>query len=85
MNSSQARLPRDHEFVPANGNRRDPWMRLAQVEAELAAQEPVIGAALLVATAFRLRDEAGLIDTLRRLAQAVAAHEVRMASNDEDA
>jgi hypothetical protein len=82
MNSSQARLPRDHDFVPANGNRRNPWLRLAQVEAELAAQEPVMGAALLVATAFRLRDEAGLIDMLRRLAQAVAAHETLNAAND---
>ncbi|MGF1562940.1 MAG: hypothetical protein ACFB3T_12265 [Geminicoccaceae bacterium] len=33
--------------------------------------EPVIGAALLVATAFRLRDERGLITALRALVDAV--------------
>jgi hypothetical protein len=35
----------------------------------------VIGAAILTAAAFRLRDEHGLIETLRRLSQAVANHE----------
>jgi hypothetical protein len=75
MNSSHALVGRDHSFAPANCNIRDPWQRLAALEAELAAQEPVLGAAILVATAFRLRDEAGLIETLRCLANAVAAHE----------
>jgi hypothetical protein len=75
VNSSQALVGRDHSFSPANSNSPDPWQRLAQLEAELAAQEPVIGAAILTATAFRLRDEAGLIETLRRLSEAVAAHE----------
>jgi hypothetical protein len=82
MNSSQALVGRDHTFTPANGNARDPWGRLARLEAELVAQEPVVGAAILAATAFRLRDEAGLIETLRRLANAVAAHEAATASND---
>jgi hypothetical protein len=78
MNSSQTALVgRDHPFAPANSNHRDPWARLAQLEAELEAQEPVLGAAILAAAAFRLRDEAGLIETLRLLSQAVAAHEAR--------
>jgi hypothetical protein len=79
MNSSQALVGRDHSFAPANCNTRDPWLRLAQLEAKLEAQEPVIGAAILAAAAFRLRDEAGLIETLRCLANAVTAHEVHAA------
>jgi hypothetical protein len=82
MNSSQALVGRDHPFAPANSNTRDPWARLARLEAELEMQEPVIGAAILVATAFRLRDEAGLIETLRCLAKAVAANELSSAVND---
>ncbi|MCB2054606.1 MAG: hypothetical protein KDE35_10225 [Geminicoccaceae bacterium] len=35
------------------------------------AEQQVISAALLVATAFRLRDEAALVQTLRRLTDAV--------------
>ena len=86
MNSSQALVGRDHPFAPANTNTntRDPWQRLAQLEAELGAQEPVIGAAILAAAAFRLRDEAGLIETLRCLAHAVAAHEAAGAARDEE-
>ena len=83
MNSSQALVGHDHPFAPANCNTRDPWPRLARLEAELEAQEPVVGAAILAATAFRLRDEAGLIETLRCLAEAVAAHEAG-AARDED-
>ena len=82
MNSSHALVGRDHVFAPANGNVRDPWQRLAALEADLATQEPVIGAAILVATAFRLRDEVGLIESLRCLAGAVAAHEA--AGRDEE-
>ncbi len=37
--------------------------------------EAVIGAAVLVATAFRLRDESSLVFALRRLADAVASFE----------
>ena len=80
MNSSPALISHDRSFAPANCNARDPWPRLAQLEAELEAQEPVIGAAILVAAAFRLRDEAGLIDTLRSLAAAVSAHEAHGAA-----
>ena len=82
MNSSQALVGHDRAFAPANGNQPDPWQRLAQLEAELAAQEPVVGAALLAATAFRLRDEAGLIETLRLLSQAVAGLEELQARDD---
>lgn len=82
MNSSSALAARDHGFVPANSNSRDPRVRVAQLQAELEAQEPVIGAAILATAAFRLRDEAGLIDALRHLAQAVAAHERHAAADD---
>ncbi len=37
--------------------------------------EAVIGAAVLVATAFRLRDESSLVFALRRLADAVTSFE----------
>lgn len=37
--------------------------------------DAVISAAVLVTTAFRLRDEVGLVDTLRELTRAVAVME----------
>ena len=83
MKSSQALVGHDRAFTPANGNHPDPWQRLAQLEAELTAQEPVVGAAMLAASAFRLRDETGLIETLRRLSQAVAAFEELQARDDD--
>ena len=83
MNSSQALVGHDHPFTPANANARDPWARLARLEAEIEAQEPVIGAAILAATAFRLRDEVGLIETMRCLTDAVAAHEAAAASIED--
>ncbi len=45
--------------------------------------ETVVGAALLVATAFRLRDEDALILTLRRLTDAVDALEAESEAADE--
>lgn len=45
--------------------------------------ENVVGAALLVATAFRLRDEDALILTLRRLTNAVDALEAGSEAEDE--
>lgn len=45
--------------------------------------ENVVGAALLVATAFRLRDEDALILTLRRLTDAVDALEAEPVEEDE--
>jgi hypothetical protein len=79
MHGSHALVARDHQFVPANSNQQDDGCRVAMLEAVLAAQEPVIGAAILTAAAFRLRDENGLIETLRRLSQAVANHEAVVA------
>ena len=58
MNGSQAVVGFDRHCTPANANHEEPSPRVAELEAELQAQEPVIGAAILVATSFRLRDEA---------------------------
>ncbi|MDX6751005.1 hypothetical protein SH611_14375 [Geminicoccaceae bacterium 1502E] len=44
---------------------------------ELAELEGVVSAAVLAATVFRLRDEAGLIDAMRGLTEAVAGLERR--------
>ena len=82
MNGSQAALGFDRQLTPANANHEDPSQRVAQLEADLQAQEPVIGAAILVATSFRLRDEASLVDTLRLLAQAVPRLEEQQARED---
>jgi hypothetical protein len=59
--------------------------RAAQAEQELAELDPVVSAALLVASAFRMRDEAALISTLRLLTTAVAAWEVRQPEPANDA
>lgn len=48
---------------------------VAALKAELAELEPVVGAALLATTAFRLRDEPGLVVALRALGAAVDALE----------
>jgi hypothetical protein len=45
--------------------------------------EPVVAAAVLAVTSFRLRDEAGLIDTLRLLTEAVAGLEEREAGGED--
>jgi hypothetical protein len=52
---------------------------LASLKEEIADLEPVVGAAMLVVTAFRLRDEEGLIATLRGLTEAVIHLERRRA------
>ena len=83
MNRSQALVSFDQRLSPANGNEEAPWARLARIEAELQAHEPVLGAAVMVVAAFRLRDEAGLIDTLRLLAQAVGGLEAQDAAADD--
>ena len=59
MNSSQALVGRDHPFAPAKRNTRDPWQRLAQLEAELGGAGAGDRRGHPGATAFRLRDEAG--------------------------
>ncbi len=81
MSSSQALVGFDREQSHANGNDDAPGLRVAVLEAQLESHEPVIAAALLVATAFRLRDEEGLINTLRLLIQALGGLE-RMATAD---
>jgi hypothetical protein len=48
-------------------------------ERELSHLDPIVSAALLVTSAFRLRDEAALITTLRLLTDAVAAWEAERA------
>jgi hypothetical protein len=57
---------------------RDPEPELdrdAFAEPELSHLDPIVSAAVLVTSAFRLRDEAALIATLRMLTSAVAAWE----------
>jgi hypothetical protein len=82
MTSSQALADLDWRPAAANANVADPAQHRAGLEDELQALEPVISAAVLAVTAFRLRDETGLIDTLRLLTQAVDALEVRRARED---
>ena len=81
MNSSQALAAPDWQpTVAANTNdAADAAGRLGALQGELAAQQPVVSAALLVVTAFRMRDEAGLLDTLRLLTDAVLGLEQRRA------
>ena len=47
------------------------------LRAELDEVEPVISAAVLAATAFRLRDQAGLVSALRMLVRATSWLEAR--------
>lgn len=47
------------------------------------ATDPVVSAAVLVAAAFRLRDEAGLIATLRLLTEAVTDMEARQEAEED--
>ena len=55
---------------------RDPELdREAFAEPELSHLDPILSAAVLVTSAFRLRDEAALITTLRLLTNAVASWE----------
>jgi hypothetical protein len=82
MTSSQALADLDWQPAAANANVANPARHRAGPEDELQALEPVISAAVLAATAFRLRDETGLIDTLRLLTQAVDALEVLRARED---
>ncbi|HET6521269.1 MAG TPA: hypothetical protein VFG47_15825 [Geminicoccaceae bacterium] len=49
------------------------------LQAELEELEPVIGAAILAATAFRLRDEEGLILALRGLVRGLKRFEATRA------
>ena len=61
---------------------RDPEPELdreAFAEPELSHLDPIVSAAVLVTSAFRLRDEAALITTLRLLTNAVAVWEANRA------
>ncbi len=49
----------------------DPAELCARLRTELAELEPVVSAAALAATAFRLRDEEGLVAALRVLTEAL--------------
>ena len=75
MNSSQALVGFDRPLTPANANDADLAAALRRAGGRAEAVEPVVAAAVLVVTSFRLRDEAGLIDTLRLLTEAVAGLE----------
>jgi hypothetical protein len=83
MNSSQALVGFDRPLTPANANDADLAQRCARLEAELRAMEPVVAAAVLVVTSFRLRDEAGLIDTLRLLTESVVGLEEQEAGGED--
>ncbi len=78
-----AALPRRPEGAAAAASADQRRADLA--EQELAELDPVVSAALLVAGAFRMRDEAALISTLRLLTSAVAAWEVRQPEPANDA
>lgn len=82
INRAPALACLDWQPAPANSNQGDLAQRCLQLEAELAAVEPVMSAAVLVVTAFRLRDEAGLTDTLRLLTESLAAFEARRAREE---
>ena len=61
---------------------RDPEPELDHetfAEPELSHLDPIVSAAVLVTSAFRLRDEAALITTLRLLTNAVAVWEANRA------
>jgi hypothetical protein len=53
--------------------------RNASLRAELDELEPVISASLLVTTAFRLRDQEGLLSALRMLVEATDGFDQRRA------
>lgn len=78
MNVQTAPLPDFRDATSAGRGPREAGCPVATAEREeLAAAEPVLSAAVLVASAFRLRDEGGLIATLRLLANAVASWEAQ--------
>jgi hypothetical protein len=82
MSSSPALAASDWQAAAANTNDAAPRDRFALLQGELAALEPLVSAAVLVTTAFRLRDEAGLIETLRLLTTAVCDLEERRAREE---
>ena len=82
MSSAQSLVGFSRELSAANANGELSSVQLTRLDAELQTQEPVIGAAVLVATAFRLRDESALIAALRLLVQAVGRLEEQDSAAD---
>jgi hypothetical protein len=64
----------DEDLAIADLHRQNTLLR-----AELDEVEPVISASLLVATAFRLRDQKALVSALRLLVRAMQLFEARRA------
>jgi hypothetical protein len=79
MSSSPALATPDWQLAAANANEVASCSQHAALQAELATLEPLVSAAVLVTAAFRLRDERGLVQTLRLLTDAVNGLEVRRA------
>lgn len=53
----------------------DMAMICARLREDVTEMEPIVSAAVMVATAFRMKDEASLVDSLRRLSEAVKEFE----------
>lgn len=77
--SSRLALDLDHDLDPSEtcGAGCDSRASIARLREELAELEPVVSAATLATVAFRMRDEAGLVATLRALTEAVEELERR--------
>lgn len=90
MNAPSALLAQFRDTTAVAGGTASPTGRPAPAGWEgggtdvADATDPVVSAAVLVAAAFRLRDEAGLIATLRLLTEAVTAMEARQEAEEED-
>lgn len=72
MQSMSAIIDLSCPMAPANSNEAGQDLPGGASSPAATATDGVIGAALLAVTAFRLRDEHGLIEALRHLANAVA-------------
>ncbi|MFO1038894.1 MAG: hypothetical protein U1E45_18795 [Geminicoccaceae bacterium] len=77
MTASTPLLELDWPVSPVANDNVEAQQRCVVLEADLQALEPMIGAAVLVTTAFRLRDDDGLVASLRHLTDAVEAWETR--------
>lgn len=78
MTSSAAvALDFDWSAQAANTNVADLTVICTRLREEVADMEGVVSAALVVTTAFRLKDERGLVEALRALSESLAAFESR--------
>ena len=78
MTSSAAvALDFDWSAQAANTNVADLSAICTKLREEVAEMESVVSAALLVTTAFRMKDERGLVGALRGLSQSLDAFESR--------